>query len=468
LLVSVRGPFLNAGPEEGLGAERAAVNILVIDDDLNLRRSLRLALETMGHRVTEAPDGPQAQERLGRGLFDAAFLDLRLAREQGLHLLPSLLRLAPGLDIVVMTAYATIETAVEAMRRGAFDYLPKPFTPAQLRLVLDRVSRLRQLQSRVEDLEEQVRSVVPEADLQTEEPALRQALEVAFKAAPSEATILLRGESGTGKGVLARAIHARSPRAAGPFLTVHCPSLSAELLESELFGHARGAFTGAVQDTAGKVAAAEGGTLFLDEIGDLPIPLQPKLLRLLQERRYERVGETQTRACDVRILAATNQPLEAAVAVGKFREDLLYRLNVVEVVLPPLRQRRRDILPLADHLLAFFARQGRKPVSGFTEGARAALARYPWPGNVRELRNAIERGVILASGPSLGLADLPGQIGSPAPPQAVEVGGAVTLDQLEAEHIRRILAATPTLEEAAAILGIDPSTLYRKRKRYGL
>jgi NtrC-family two-component system response regulator AlgB len=444
------------------------MNILLIDDDASLRRSLRLALETMHHRVTEAGDGEQARELLGRVHFDVAFLDLRLGTEQGLDLLPMLLRLAPGLDVVVMTAYATIETAVEAMRRGALDYLPKPFTPNQLRLVLDRVAHLRRLQSHVDDLEEQVRSIVPEADLQTSEPAMQQALELAFKAAPSEATILLRGESGTGKGVLARAIHARSPRAAAPFLTVHCPNLSAELLESELFGHVRGAFTGAVRDTLGKVAVAEAGTLFLDEIGDLPVAMQPKLLRLLQERRYERVGETQTRACDVRILAATIRDLEAAAAAGSFREDLLYRLNVIEVVLPPLRQRSRDILPLADHLLRFFARQSGKPVAGFTDEARAALARYPWPGNVRELRNAIERGVILASEALVGLADLPAQIGSPPLAKRVEVGGAVTLDQLEAEHLRRILATTATMEQAASVLGIDPSTLYRKRKRYGL
>jgi NtrC-family two-component system response regulator AlgB len=444
------------------------MNILLIDDEASLRRTLRTALETMGHRITEARDGPEAQELLGHLVFDIAFLDLRLGRDQGLEVLPGLLRLAPGLSVVVITAYATIETAVEAMRRGAFDYLPKPFTPDQLRLILDRVARLRRLQSHVEALEEQVRSIIPEADLQTEEPAMRQALEVAFKAASSEATVLLRGESGTGKGVLAQAIHARSPRAGGPFVTVHCPSLSAELLESELFGHARGAFTGAVQDTVGKVEVATGGTLFLDEIGELPPAVQPKLLRLLQERRYERVGETQTRACDVRILAATNRDLQAALAAGKFREDLLYRLNVIEVTLPPLRERPRDILPLADHLLRFFARQSSKPLAGFTDEARAALLRYPWPGNVRELRNAIERGVILTSEPLIGLADLPAQVGSPPPPRGVEVGGAVTLDQLEAEHIRRILTSTATMEEAATVLGIDPSTLYRKRKRYGL
>jgi NtrC-family two-component system response regulator AlgB len=397
-----------------------------------------------------------------------AFLDLRLGRERGIDLLPALLRLAPGLAVVVVTAYATFETAVEAMRRGAFDYLPKPFTPGQLRLVLDRVARVRSLQSHVDELEEQVRSVVPEADLQTEEPAMRQILDVAFKAAPTEATVLLRGESGTGKGVLARALHARSPRAAGPFVTVNCPSLSAELLESELFGHVKGAFTGAIQDTEGKVAAAAGGTLFLDEVADLPLALQPKLLRLLQEKRYERVGETRTRATDCRILAATNRDLHRAVADGAFREDLLFRLNVIEVVVPPLRQRRKDVLPLADHLLQFFARQAGKPDLRFTPEARAALLRYPWPGNVRELRNAIERGVILGSDSWVGLTDLPAQVGASLPASGLEIGGRVTLDQLEAEHIRRVLAATPTLEEAATVLGIDPSTLYRKRKRYGL
>jgi NtrC-family two-component system response regulator AlgB len=440
---------------------------LIIDDEASLRRTLRTVLETMGHQVNEAAGGRQALEFLGNHPCDLAFLDLRLAREFGLDVLPEVLRLAPGLPVIVITAYATIATAVEAMRRGAFDFLPKPFTPDQLRLVLERAVRVRRLQSHVEELEEQVRSVVPEADLQTVEPAMRQALDLALKAAPSEATMLLRGESGTGKGVLARTIHAHSRRADGPFVTVACPSLSAELLESELFGHVRGAFTGAVEDTVGKVAAAEGGTLFLDEVGDLPPALQPKLLRLLQEKRYERVGETQTRACDVRILAATNRDLEADAAAGKFREDLLYRLNVIEVTLPPLRQRPRDLLPLAEHLLGFFARQTGKPLTGFTEEARAALLRYPWPGNVRELRNAVERGIILAAGPLVGLADLPGSVGSPPLP-GVEVGERVTLDHLEAEHIRRLLTNTATMEEASSVLGIDPKTLYRKRKQYGL
>jgi NtrC-family two-component system response regulator AlgB len=444
------------------------MHILVIDDDAKLRKSLRLALETMGHQVSDARDRREAEALLSRRVFDVAMLDLRLAHEHGLDLIPALLRLAPSLAVVVMTAYATIETAVEAMRRGAFDYLPKPFTPDQLRIVFDHVQRVRGLQSRVLDLQEQVRTVVPEADLETAEPAMRQSLETAFKAAPSEATLLLRGESGTGKGVVARALHLRSPRAGAPFVTVHCPSLSAELLESELFGHAQGAFTGAVRDTWGKVSVAEGGTLFLDEIGELPPPLQPKLLRLLQEKCYERVGETVTRTCDVRILAATNRDLAAAVTEGRFREDLLYRLNVIEITLPPLRERRADLIPLARHLLQFFSRQNNKRFSDFTEEAGSAMMRYNWPGNVRELRNAVERGVILGSEPLVGLADLPAPVGASPLAKKVEVGGAVTFDELEAEHMRRILTSAATLEEAAAVLGIDPSTLYRKRKKYGL
>jgi NtrC-family two-component system response regulator AlgB len=443
------------------------MNVLIIDDEPSLRKTLRLTLETMGHQVSEARDSGQAEELLAHRQFDLAFLDLRLGREQGLELLPRLLRLAPGLDVVVITAYATIATAVEAMRLGAFDYLPKPYEPEQLRLALERAARVRRLQSRVAGLEDQVRSIVPEADLQTEEPAMRAAIDLALKAAASEAGILLRGESGTGKGVLARTIHAQSKRSSGPFITVHCPSLSAELLESELFGHVQGAFTGAVRDTVGKVTVADGGTLFLDEVGDMPLALQAKLLRLLQEKRYERVGETQTRASDVRILAASNRNLEADAAAGKFREDLLFRLNVIEVVLPPLRQRPGDILALAEHLLRFFAKGSGKTLTGFSDEARAALRTYHWPGNVRELRNIVERGVILASGPIVELKDLPAQIAA-VPERGIEVGSRVTLDALEAEHIRRILAATSTIDEGAAVLGIDPSTLYRKRKRYGI
>ena len=326
--------------------------------------------------------------------------------------------------------------------------------------------------SRVGALEQQVRLVVPEVELQTSEPRVREALDVAFKAAASEATILLRGESGTGKDVLARAIHARSPRAAYPLVTVHCAGLSAEFLESELFGHVQGGVTGAVRDAMGKVALAEGGTLVLSEIGDLPPALQPKLLRLLQQRCYERMGESQTRGSNIRVLAATNRNLEAELVAGRFLEDLYYQLNVIEVTVPPLRDRPADILPLAEHLLRFYAQQDGKSISGFAEPVRDALIRYAWPGNIRELRNAIERGVILAAGPVVTLADLPSQIGDPShagPGTAAKsraAGESLTIEQMEAEHIRRILASTASIGEAATKLGINPSTLYRKRKRY--
>jgi two-component system, NtrC family, response regulator AlgB len=291
---------------------------------------------------------------------------------------------------------------------------------------------------------------------------------VAFRVAATDATVLVRGESGTGKGVLARAVHERSPRANRPFVVVSCPSLSAELLESDLFGHARGAFTGAIMTTEGKVAAADGGTLFLDEIGDLPLPLQPKLLRFLQDKQYEQVGDTKTLTADVRLVAATNRDLEAEVAAGRFREDLFYRLNVIEVTLPPLRERPKDLLPIAERLLAAFAEQFGKRLTGFTASAQEAIRTYRWPGNLRELRNAVERAVILSTSAEVGVEQLPSPIMKPGTGAKIEIGGSVSLDDLEAEHVRRVLAGTSSLDEAAAVLGIDASTLYRKRKKLGL
>jgi NtrC-family two-component system response regulator AlgB len=446
---------------------------LIVDDEPNIRRTLRVALEAMGHTVAEAATPAEAQRQAEREPYDMALVDLKLGPDSGLDLIEPLHAQSPRTAVVLITAYASVDTAVEAMRRGAFDYLPKPFTPGQVRAVLERVGKLRGLEAKVEGLEDRVRREVPEADLEGRDPKVARVLELARRVAPSEAVVLIRGENGTGKGVLAHALHAWSRRADGPFVTVSCPSLSAELLESDLFGHARGAFTGAVRDVAGKVAAAEGGTLFLDEVGDIPPPLQPKLLRFLQERKYERVGETRTRAADVRLVAATNRDLEAAVASGAFREDLFYRLNVVELTLPPLRL-RSDTPALAEHLLSFFARQTGRPLTGFTAEAGEALARHAWPGNLRELRNAIERAAILAAGPDVGLADLPDRIahtgltppGSTAGPAAV--GGPFTIEQVEVEHIRRTIAASPSLDSASKTLGIDPSTLYRKRKHYGL
>lgn len=439
-------------------------NLLVIDDEPSLRRTMRTALESMGHQVSEASSGAQSLEALRRQRFDLAFLDLRLGTEKGMDLLPQLLQAAAHLHVVIVTAYAAFDSAVEAMRRGAFDYLPKPFTPEQLRVVLDRSALVRGLRNRVAALEEQLGRFEPGGELETLEPAMQKVLQIVMQVAPTDVTVLFRGESGTGKGVLARAMHSRSKRATKPFVTVHCPSLSSELLESDLFGHVRGAFTGAVRDAVGKVDTANGGTLFLDEVGDLPLGLQPKLLRLVQDKEYERVGEAAPRSADVRLIAATNRDLQAEVAAGRFREDLYYRLNVIDVEVPSLRQRRKDILPLAHALLAFFARQSAKTMTSLTPEAEAAIQAYPWPGNIRELRNAIERGVILSPGPEVGMDHLPGQLSGPVHSR-VEVGGAVTLEELEAEHISRVVASTPSLEEASRILGIDPSTLYRKRKR---
>jgi NtrC-family two-component system response regulator AlgB len=305
---------------------------------------------------------------------------------------------------------------------------------------------------------------VPELDLETRSPKMRAALETVRNAAAHDVSILLRGENGTGKGVLARLLHATSPRSAGPFVVVNCPTLTEDLLASELFGHSRGAFTGAVRDAPGRVEAAERGTLFLDEIGELPPALQAKLLRFLQEKRFERVGESQTRTADVRVVAATNRDLEAEVKAGRFREDLLYRLNVIDVVVPPLRERADDILPLARQFLEHFSRAARRPVPQLAPETEHALLAYPWPGNVRELRNALERAVILSSAQLLLPQALPERIASHAA-QVPALGGDFTLGQVEREHILRVLSRTRTQEEAARILGVDASTLWRKRKK---
>jgi NtrC-family two-component system response regulator AlgB len=284
--------------------------------------------------------------------------------------------------------------------------------------------------------------------------------------AASDATVLVRGESGTGKSMLARLIHQWSPRQSQPFGVVSCPSLSPELLESELFGHVKGSFTGAVRDQAGRIAACDGGTLFLDEIGDLPLTLQPKLLRFLQDREYERIGEGITRKADLRVITATSVDLETAMKDGRFREELLYRLNVFEITLPPLRERPQDIRLLSDQFLLFFARQNHRPLLGFSEEARLVLDRYVWPGNVRELRNAIERAVILCKTDMIEPSHLPLNLSPVLPP--VNLGDPVPIDKIEELHIRRVLAATKSLEEAAEVLGIDTATLWRRRKQYGI
>jgi len=443
------------------------MRVLIVDDEPSIRKTTRIALETAGHSAAEAPNAARAVKAVADEAFDAVFLDLKLGADTGLDVLERILQVRPAPAVVIFTAYANIATAVEAMRRGAFDFIPKPFTPDQIRAVLAKVEKAATLQNRVRALEADLAAEAPPLALESGDPAMARALGVAFKAAESPASILLLGPSGTGKSVLARELHRRSAQREAAFVTVNCPSLSRELLESELFGHVKGSFTGAVADTVGKVAAADGGTLFLDEIGELPLAIQPKLLRLLQEREYERVGESAPRRARVRVIAATNRPLADEVQAGRFREDLFYRLNVIAITLPGLRERPGDLLGLAESYRRHFSARLGKKITGYAPAVTAAFAAYAWPGNLRELRNVVERAVILAAGATIELADLPEQFGAPVDP-AIAVGARVTLEALETEHLRRVLALAHNLDEAARTLGIDPATLYRKRQKLGL
>jgi NtrC-family two-component system response regulator AlgB len=443
-----------------------SLNVLVVDDETNIRKTLAMSLEMDGHHVVAVSNAADAVAEASRQSFDVGFVDLRLGATQGADLIPELLAQSPWMRVVIITAHGSIDSAVETMKRGATDYLTKPFTPAQVKLVVERAARMRTLEQQVANLEGAVGKSDLEIKIKSASPAMQRTINLAQQVAKSDTTVLIRGESGTGKGVLAKAIHAWSDRAAKPFATVSAPALSPQLLESELFGHARGSFTGAIRDNPGRIASSDGGTLFLDEIGDLPISLQPKLLRFLQEREYERVGEARTRRADVRVITATNIDLESAVREGRFREDLLYRINVVQLDLPPLRQRPEDIIDLAERFLAELGRG--KSVRGFTDEAITAMKNYSWPGNVRELRNVIERALILCHSERIGLEHLPGNFTSTATVAAVELGDRVPLNQLEEVHIRRVLAKSKSLEEAAEILGIDVATLWRRRKKYGI
>jgi NtrC-family two-component system response regulator AlgB len=416
----------------------------------------------MGHEVRDAQNGALALNVLRKEPFDAVLLDLRLGSESGLELVDEIFAIGRRIAIILMTAYGSIDSAVEGMKKGAFDYLLKPCTPDQLRQVLSRVERTARLEHRFSGSAAQLEEYAPVFELKTISPPMKKLLEVALKAAESDASILLLGESGTGKSVLAREIHQRSARSSGPFVTVSCPSLSQQLLESELFGHAKGAFTGAAIDTWGKVAAAEGGTLFLDEIGELPMESQSRLLRLLQEREYERVGETESRRANVRVVAATNRNLKDAVQQGRFRADLYYRLNVISVLLPALRSRIDDMDHLVETHLAIFSKAAGKNVKRISEAGMKELRNYDWPGNLRELRNVLERAVILSSGEEIQTIDVLEPILNRS---EIRVGSRVELTRIEEEHIKRVIECTKTIQEAAHVLGLDPATLYRRRKK---
>jgi NtrC-family two-component system response regulator AlgB len=439
--------------------------LLIVDDDKNIRRTLSILVESMGHRVHVAEDGRAALAILGKESVDLVLTDHRMGDVDGIEVLTQARKRTPGLAVVLMTAYGTVDSAVAAMRAGASDYVTKPFDPDQMRRVIERALELNRL--RVEN--RTLRDTVEEVPLlDSRSPAMQRLLETAERAAASEATILLEGESGTGKNVLARQIHRWSRRQKRSYVVVNCTTLSEQLLESELFGHVRGAFTGAVKDKPGRLEAADGGTVFLDEIADLGPELQAKFLRFVQEHSFERVGGQGTVTVDARIIAASNRHLAAEVALKRFREDLFYRLGVITLSLPALRERQEDILPLAHKLLAAAAaRDGRRSLA-FSDEAKAALLRYRWPGNIRELRNVIERAAVLCPGDVIPQEYLPDSVFSLPDLDVSAPGPAASLEEVEREHILRVLNGSATLEDAAATLGINASTLWRKRRRYGL
>ena len=448
-------------------SDSKAGRVLVIDDEANIRTMLRVCLEAAGYEVALAATADAGLAAARKAPPDLCLVDLRLGGSSGLDVVRSLAHDAPTTAVVLITAYATIDNAVDAMRAGALDYLPKPFTPAQVTLTVGRAMAGVRAQRELEELRRAGgRGVHPR--FESKSPAMQRCLQLVARVAPTDATVLLLGETGTGKGYLARHLHALSPRRERPFVTVNCAAVAPTLIESELFGHARGAFTGADRARAGHVEAASNGTLFLDEVGDLPREAQGKLLRLLEERAYVRVGDTEARRSDARVVAATHRDLRAMVAAGDFREDLYYRLDVVTATLPPLRERADDLPELAAHLLDDLAAQHRRPALAVTPEALAAVRSYRWPGNLRELVNVLERAVILAEGTSLTPDLLPEEVRAAAPSAAPTGDDGESLEAAERRHIVATLARHPTLDAAAKALGIDPSTLYRKRERYGL
>ncbi|MBI4735240.1 MAG: sigma-54-dependent Fis family transcriptional regulator [candidate division NC10 bacterium] len=447
------------------------VKILVIDDDESLRRVLEYNLAQEGYAVLTASSGEQGLDLLKKEGADLVVTDVRMAGMDGLQVLEEVRKADPNIQVIILTAFGTIEMAVEAMKAGAFHYISKPFNRDELKLTIRKALQLKDLERENLALRQELRTRLGLDAIIADSPQMQQILEMLGRVAPTETTVLILGESGTGKELIARAIHGSSPRAQGSFVAVNCAAIPENLLESELFGHVKGAFTGAIRDRVGKFEAAEGGTIFLDEIGEMRPDLQVKILRVLEERTLERVGDNTLIRVDVRVLAATNKDLTKAIQAGEFREDLYYRLNVVPLSIPPLRERREDIRPLAQH---FLQRLGAPPRLTIAPDAFKALETYDWPGNVRELENALERAMIFHRGDVITLADLPETIRAPRAKEAAALPvslpeAGLSLEEVEKELILRALQKHDwNQSRAARYLGITRHTLLYRMEKHSI
>jgi DNA-binding NtrC family response regulator len=446
--------------------ERA--HVLVVDDEKHILAVLREALTHFGYRVTTVGSGGEALAAIRSELFDAAITDIRMPDMSGLDLLREIKRRDESIEVIVMTGYPTIASAVEALKEGAYDYLSKPLILDELQHVMQRVMERRFLRREVHSLRTRLGEELTLNDLIGASPAMERVKDVIGKVAVTDSPVLIEGESGTGKELVAAAIHRLSSRAKGPFIPVNCSAIPSDLLESEFFGHVRGAFSGAVADALGLFRSAHEGTIFLDEIAELPPSLQVKLLRVLQEMEVRPVGSTKAHAVDVRVIAATNRDLEQAMIDGTFRQDLFYRVNVIRITLPPLRDRREDIPALINYFMRRFNRRFRRDVHGITRDALEALSAYDFPGNVRELENLIERAYAMGAREQITLADLPTLSAHAARVTPISPQTLPTLAEMEKDLILRALAMLNNdKEEAARALGISRRTIYRRLKEYG-
>ncbi|MFQ5898885.1 MAG: sigma-54-dependent transcriptional regulator [Candidatus Methylomirabilia bacterium] len=446
-------------------SDSASGRVLVVDDEPNICELIKKALERIGYSVDVAPTAEAALARLERTPVELVLCDIKLPGTDGMELLGRIKESHPETVVVMITGYASIESAVAAIKCGASDYLAKPFGPEQLRHVVGKALEQKRLLEENVYLKGELRHLFGEQVVVGQSPAMRALFDLARTVAATDSSVLITGESGSGKEVVARFIHAGSHRKDRPFITVNCAAIPPNLLESELFGHRRGAFTGAVFTRRGSFELADGGTLFFDEIGEMPLEMQAKILRSLEERQIKRVGSEEPLPVNVRIIAASNKDLEQGIKAGRFREDLYWRLNVVQLVVPPLREHPEDVLPLARHFLALYGREQKKAVPDFSSEVVQAFARYDWPGNVRELRNAVERAVIFAeAGKPIRLAHLPPHISHEPPRAAVSSSKPFrTLREVELQYIREVLGACGgNRTQAAEILGVSPVTLWRK------